>query len=99
MKVKLREYIDTIFADAERRAPYNQRVRELKEEMLQNLNDRYDDLVSKGKSPAAAYNIAIAGVGDVSELLDSVVGGENSANENGNGGHAEQLGKSFLQEN
>ena len=34
MKVKLREYIDTIFADAERRAPYNQRVRELKEEML-----------------------------------------------------------------
>lgn len=90
MKVKLREYIDTIFADAERRAPYNQRVRELKEEMLQNLNDRYDDLVSKGKSPAAAYNIAIAGVGDVSELLDSVVGGENSANENGNGGHAEQ---------
>ena len=90
MKVKLREYIDTIFADAERRAPYNQRVRELKEEMLQNLNDRYDDLVSKGKSPAAAYNIAIAGVGDVSELLDSVVGGGNSANENGNGGHAEQ---------
>ncbi len=74
MKTKLKEYIDTIFADAERRAPYNQRVRELKEEMLQNLNDRYDDLVAKGKTPAAAYNIAVAGVGDVSELLDSVVG-------------------------
>lgn len=74
MKTKLREYIDTIFADAERRAPYNERVRELKEEMLQNLNDRYDDLIAKGKTPAAAYNIAVAGVGDISELLDSVVG-------------------------
>ena len=80
MKSKLKEYIDTIFADAERRAPYNQRVRELKEEMLQNLNDRYDDLIAKGKTPAAAYNIAVAGVGDVSELLDSVVGNtQNSA--------------------
>ncbi len=75
MKHKLREYIDTIFADAEGRAPYNERLRELKEEMLQNLCDRYDDLIAKGKTPAAAYNIAVAGVGDISELLDSVVGG------------------------
>ena len=74
MKSKLKEYIDTIFADAERRAPRNEKVRELKEEMLQNLMDRYDDLVAAGKSPAAAYNVAIAGVGDVSDLLDSVVG-------------------------
>jgi hypothetical protein len=73
MKSKLKEYIDTIFADAERRAPRNEKVRELKEEMLQNLMDRYDDLVAAGKSPAAAYNVAIAGVGDISELLDSVV--------------------------
>lgn len=75
MKHKLREYIDTIFADAEGRAPYNERLRELKEEMLQNLYDRYDDLIAKGKTPAAAYNIAVAGVGDISELLESVVGG------------------------
>ena len=81
MKTKLREYIDTIFADAERRAPYNERVRELKEEMLQNLNDRYDDLIAKGKTPAAAYNIAVAGVGDISELLDSVVGNNASKSE------------------
>ncbi len=74
MKAKLKEYIDTIFADAERRAPENQRVREFKEELLQNLNDRYDDLLARGKTPAAAYNAAIAGVGDISELLDSVVG-------------------------
>ena len=74
MRNKLKEYIDTIFADAERRAPQNRQVSELKEEMLQNLYDRYDDLLAREKSPAAAYNIAIAGVGDVSELIDSLVG-------------------------
>lgn len=74
MKAKLHEYIDTIFADAERRAPHSKQLAELKEEMFQNLNDKYDDLIASGKTPAAAYNIAIAGVGDVSDLLDSVVG-------------------------
>lgn len=74
MKNKLKEYIDLVFADAERRAPGNRRVTELKEEILQNLYEKYDDLISKGKTPAAAYNIAVAGVGDISGLLDSVCG-------------------------
>ncbi len=75
MKGKLKEYIDTIFADAERRSPQNRRLAELKEEMLQNLNDKYDDLIAVGKSSAAAYNIAIAGVGDVSDLIESIIAG------------------------
>ena len=74
MKNKLKEYINLIFADAERRAPGNRQVAELKEEILQNLYEKYDDLIAKGKTPAAAYNIAVAGVGDVSGLLDSVCG-------------------------
>ncbi len=74
MKAKLTEYIDTIFADAERRAPGNQDLSELKEEMLQNLNEKYEDLIAGGKSPAAAYNIAISNMGDISVLLDSVCG-------------------------
>ena len=50
MKTKLKAYMDTVFADAERRAPYNQQVRDLKEEMLQNLYDRYDDLLATGNT-------------------------------------------------
>lgn len=73
MKAKLKEYIDTIFADAEHRAPHNKQLSELKEEMLRNLDDKYDDLIASGKSPAAAYNIAIAGVGDISDLLESLI--------------------------
>ncbi len=72
MKVKLAEYIDLIFADAERRSPGNLRLAELKEEMLQNLCEKYDDLTAAGRSPASAYNMAIAGIGDISDLLDSV---------------------------
>ena len=74
MKHKLKEYIDIVFADTERRAPGNRQVAELKEEILQNLYEKYDDLIAKGKTPASAYNIAVAGVGDISELLDSVSG-------------------------
>ena len=73
MKDKLKEFMDTVFADAEERAPHNRRLQELKEEMLRNLCDRYDDLVANGKTPAAAYNVAVTGVGDVTELLDSVI--------------------------
>ncbi len=74
MKHKLKEYIDTIFADAEARTPGNRDLRELKEEMLQNLYEKYDDLLAAGRTPAAAYNIAVASVGDISGLLDSVSG-------------------------
>jgi hypothetical protein len=74
MKHKLKEHIDIVFADTERRAPGNRQVAELKEEILQNLYEKYDDLIAKGKTPASAYNIAVAGVGDISELLDSVSG-------------------------
>lgn len=42
---------------------------ELKEEMIQNLNEKYNDLIGEGKTPEAAYNIVIAGIGDVSYLL------------------------------
>lgn len=84
MKNKLKEYIDIVFADAEQQAPGNRQVAELKEEILQNLYEKYDNLIATGKTPAAAYNIAVAGVGDISELLDSVSGGTS--------GHAEAIG-------
>jgi len=65
MEDKLRMYVDGLFA---RTAPTKKAV-ELKEEMLQNLHDKYSDLISEGKTPEASYNIAIAGIGDVSGLL------------------------------
>ena len=65
MKEQLRKYIDNLFEET---APTKKAV-ELKEEMIQNLEDKYQDLLNEGKSPESAYNIAIAGIGDISSLL------------------------------
>ena len=65
MNEQLRQYLDSLFADA----PQTMRMVELKEEILQNLCDKYNDLISEGKDPEAAYNIAVASVGDVRALI------------------------------
>ena len=68
MEDKLRNYVDGLFA----RTVSTQKAIELKEEMIQNLNDKYNDLLAEGKAPEAAYNIAVAGIGDVSGLLSEL---------------------------
>lgn len=68
MNEKLRNYIEFLFEDA----PKTKEVIELKEEMLQNLIDKYNDLVSEGKSNEAAYNIATASIGDVNDLIEQL---------------------------
>jgi len=65
MKEKLRKHVDGIFDET---TPTRKAI-ELKEEMIQNLEDKYKDLISEGKTPEAAYNIAVAGIGDISGLL------------------------------
>jgi len=65
MEDRLSRYIDDIFEGA---AP-TKKALELKEEMLLNLHDKYNDLLAEGKTPDAAFNIAVVGIGDVSILL------------------------------
>jgi len=65
MEDNIRRYIDDLFADT---APTRKAV-ELKEEMIQNLTDKYHDLINEGKTNEAAYNITIAGIGDIRALL------------------------------
>jgi len=65
MENSIRYYVDEIFAEV---TPSRKSV-ELKEEMIQNLQDKYNDLLDEGKTPEAAYNIVVAGIGDVSALL------------------------------
>jgi len=42
---------------------------DIKQEILQNTLDRFDDLIAQGKSPEAAYRLAITGIGDINEIL------------------------------
>ena len=62
MRDQLIDYVDLLFAGAED-------ADDIKQEILQNTLDRYDDLVAQGKSPQAAYSLAISGIGDISVLL------------------------------
>lgn len=64
MKEQLKNYIDLLFAAAPEAV-------DIKQEILQNTLDRYDDLVNQGKTPQAAYQLAISGIGDISEILGS----------------------------
>lgn len=68
MENRIREHVEDLFRDA----PNNQRIYELKVELIQNLMDKYYDLVGEGKSPEDAYNLTILGIGDVEELIASV---------------------------
>lgn len=65
MEGNIRVYVEELFAGT---TP-SKRAVELKEEMIQNLTEKYNDLLSEGKTPEAAFNIAVAGIGDISYLL------------------------------
>lgn len=64
MRDQLIQYVNLLFAGA----PDSDDIRQ---EILQNTLDRYDDLVAQGKSPEAAYRLAITGIGDINEILGS----------------------------
>ena len=66
MREHLIHYIDLLFAGASGAA-------DIKQEILQNTLDRFDDLIAQGKSPEAAYQLAISGIGDISEILGNKI--------------------------
>lgn len=66
MHDNLRKHLDTLF----NQMPQTLRAQELKEEMLQNLTEKYNDLINEGKSPEEAYSIAVASIGDIGALFE-----------------------------
>ena len=70
MNGELRNYIDSVFKDA----PQTVKTIEIKEEFLQNLTEKYNDMRAEGRSHEAAFNIAAASIGDVSSLVRELQG-------------------------
>lgn len=66
MKEQLIQYVELLFVGA-------QNCDDIKQEILQNTLDRYDDLIAAGRVPEAAYRLAIAGIGDINEILGTTV--------------------------
>lgn len=63
MREQLIQYVNLLFAG-------NGDVEDIKQEILQNTLDRYDDLIAQGKPAGEAYRQAIAGIGDVNEIIN-----------------------------
>lgn len=62
MREKLKSYVELLFAGTTG-------TEEMRQEILQNTLDRYDDLIAQGKTPEEAYRQAVAGIGDIEALL------------------------------
>lgn len=62
MRDQLEQYVNLLFAGAPN-------CEDIRQEILQNTLDRYDDLIAEGKVPEAAYRLAITGIGDINEIL------------------------------
>lgn len=68
MENRIRKHIEGIFAGA----PETAKARDLREEMIINVIERYHDHLASGMSEEDAYRAAITGIGDVSNLIDSL---------------------------
>lgn len=81
MNNKIKAYVDILFSDI----PDGYRTRELKEEILVNLDERMNDYISQGMSENKAYTKAITDMGDIDEILDELnIGSDDIGCENKN---------------
>ena len=65
MKEKIRVFMDDLLKDV----PKTRKMLELKEELIGNMEERYEDLISQGYRAEDAYQCALDSVGDVRELF------------------------------
>ncbi len=68
MEDRIRAYVDQLFQNA----PSTQKAYELKVELTGNLIEKYNTLISEGKTPEQAFEATIESIGDVSELFGSL---------------------------
>lgn len=68
MNSKIKNYVDVLFNDI----PDTRKAKELKEEILSNLNEHFEEHIREGKSENQAYTEAISDIGDIDEVLKSI---------------------------
>lgn len=69
MNEKIRIYVNELFENA----PNTKKANDLKDEIISNANDKYNDLISEGKPEKEAYNQVIKEIGNVDELISELV--------------------------
>jgi len=64
----IQEHVDTLF----REIPDSERKKSLKKEIVENLQEKVNDLMAHGKAEEDAINRAIAEFGDISDIRDEL---------------------------
>lgn len=75
MEGKIRNYIESVFRDV----PKTEHSETIKNEILQNLIDKYHDLKNEGRNDEEAYAIAISSGGDLSDIVADLKNGTASS--------------------
>lgn len=68
MNGKIKNYVDVLFNDV----PMTRKAAELKEEILSTMNEHFEAHIAEGKSENQAYTEALADMGDIDTLLESL---------------------------
>ena len=68
MNKKIKRYLDEIFK------PYedSNTIKELKEELLANMQEKYNDLLKEVLNEDSAFQKTIDSLGDISEIIESI---------------------------
>ncbi|MCR5622027.1 MAG: permease prefix domain 1-containing protein [Treponema sp.] len=68
MNSKIKNYVDVLFNNV----PMTRKAAELKEEILSTMNEHFDAHIAEGKDENLAYTEALADMGDIDNLLESL---------------------------
>ena len=68
MNERLMKYLDELFAPYEA----SHAITELKEELLHDLEEKFNDLKTQGTEDETAYRMAIGSIGDISEIMETI---------------------------
>ncbi len=68
MNEKIRKEVNVLFQNA----PNTKRANDLKDEIISNAEDKYEDLIKQGKSEEESLEIVIKEIGNVDELIEEV---------------------------
>ncbi|MEG1049859.1 MAG: permease prefix domain 1-containing protein [Oscillospiraceae bacterium] len=69
MNNKVKNYVDALFTGV----PRSKKATELKEELLSNMSERFEDYMAQGKTEIQAYSLAVSNMGDVDGLLSELI--------------------------
>ncbi|MBQ7321215.1 MAG: hypothetical protein IJW99_03885 [Clostridia bacterium] len=68
MREQIPAYLDRVFANA----PCTRKAVEMKEAILADTLEKYDDMVREGKKPQDAYRNAVGSIGNLEDLIASL---------------------------